>query len=248
MIYYFSGTGNSRHVAEVLGEKLGMSVVDLGERIRRGNMDDISDDTMIVVTPTYCYRMPRIVEDYVSGLRISAKSVYYVLTCGGSMGNAAHYAEALSKSIGVPYGDTFSVVMPENYIAMFKTPGVEESRTIIQKAEGKIDAIARAVEKGERKKVHPRWSDRLISAVNGIYYSLFVKAKPFYAKDNCIGCGECAKRCVLANVVMEEGRPIWLDRCTHCMACINYCPVEAVEYGKKTKGRFRYTFEKVEEK
>lgn len=42
--------------------------------------------------------------------------------------------------------------MPENYIAMFKTPGVEESRAIIQKAEGKIDAIARAVEKGERKK------------------------------------------------------------------------------------------------
>lgn len=151
MIYYFSGTGNSRHVAEVLGEKLGMSVVDLGERIRRGNMDDISDDTMIVVTPTYCYRMPRIVEDYVSGLQISAKSVYYVLTCGGSMGNAAHYAEALSKSIGVPYGDTFSVVMPENYIAMFKTPGVDESRAIIQKAEGKIDAIVRAVEKGERK-------------------------------------------------------------------------------------------------
>lgn len=245
MIYYFSGTGNSRHVAEVLGEKLDTDLVDLGERIRTGDMDDISDDTMIVVTPTYCYRIPRIVEDYLCGVFISAKKAYFVLTYGTTPGNAAHYAEKLSEKLGVPYGGTFSVAMPENYIAMFDAPGAEESREIIQKAEGKIDAIARAVEKGERKKVHPRWSDRLISAVNGIYYSLFVKAKPFYAKDNCIGCGECAKRCVLANVVMEEGRPIWPDRCTHCMACINYCPVEAVEYGKKTKGRFRYTFEKV---
>lgn len=36
MIYYFSGTGNSRHVAEVLGEKLDTGLVDLGERIRAG--------------------------------------------------------------------------------------------------------------------------------------------------------------------------------------------------------------------
>lgn len=248
MIYYFSGTGNSRHVAEVLGEKLETGLVDLGERIRAGNMDAISDDTMIVVTPTYCYRMPRIVEDYLSGVSISAKKAYLVLTYGTTPGNAAHYAEKLSEKLGVSYGGTFSVAMPENYIAMFDAPGAEESREIIQKAEKKIRDVARTIEKGENQKNSSPWTGKVLSSINGIYYSLFVKADKFYAKDNCIGCGECAKRCVLANVVMEEGRPTWLDRCTHCMACINYCPVEAIEYGKKSKGRFRYTFEKVKEK
>lgn len=245
MICYFSGTGNSRHVAEVLGEKLDRDLVDLGERIRTGNMDDISDDTVIVVTPTYCYRIPRIVEDYLSGLQISAKRVYFVLTCGSTIGNAAHYAEALSNKIAVPYGDTFSVLMPENYIAMFDTTSMEESRSIIAKSEGTMENIARAIKKGETRGVSTGLKDKLISSVNGIYYRLFVKADKFYAKDTCIGCGECERRCALANIVMEEGQPTWLDRCTHCMACINYCPVEAIEYGKKSEGRFRYTFEKV---
>ena len=246
MIYYFSGTGNSRHVAEVLGEKLDTDLVDLGERIRTGDMDDISDDTMIVVTPTYCYRIPRIVEDYLSGVSISAKKAYFVLTYGTTAGNAAHYAEKLSEKLGVPYGGTFSVAMPENYIAMFDAPGAEESREIIQKAEKKIRDVARTIEKGEDQKNSSPWTGKVLSSINGIYYSLFVKADKFYAKNNCIGCGECERRCALANVVMEEGRPTWLDRCTHCMACINYCPVEAIEYGKKTAGKFRYTFGKVD--
>ncbi|MDU1855461.1 MAG: flavodoxin, partial [Clostridium baratii] len=28
--------------------------------------------------------------------------------------------------------------------------------------------------------------------------------------------------------------------CTHCMACICGCPVQAIEYKNKTKGRNRY--------
>ena len=34
--------------------------------------------------------------------------------------------------------------------------------------------------------------------------------------------------------------------CTHCMACICYCPKEAIEYGKKSKGKPRYHFEALE--
>nr|WP_264291386.1 MULTISPECIES: hypothetical protein [unclassified Dorea] len=30
------------------------------------------------------------------------------------------------------------------------------------------------------------------------------------------------------------------DACTHCMACICYCPAEAIEYGKKSVGKPRY--------
>ena len=39
---------------------------------------------------------------------------------------------------------------------------------------------------------------------------------------------------------MEKGRPVWGNRCTHCMACLCGCPQEAVEYGKATVGKRRY--------
>ena len=41
-------------------------------------------------------------------------------------------------------------------------------------------------------------------------------------------------------------KPVWDKNCTHCMACICYCPVEAIEYGKKSVGKPRYHFEKLQ--
>ncbi|WP_420314690.1 4Fe-4S binding protein [Blautia massiliensis (ex Durand et al. 2017)] len=42
------------------------------------------------------------------------------------------------------------------------------------------------------------------------------------------------------NIVFENGKPIWGNQCTRCMACIGYCPTEAIEYGKKSIGKPRY--------
>ena len=65
-------------------------------------------------------------------------------------------------------------------------------------------------------------------------------AKPI---RDCIGCGQCAKRCPMNNVTIKDGKPVWGKVCTHCMACICYCPVGAIEYGKKSVGQPRYHFE-----
>ncbi|MFR7743510.1 MAG: hypothetical protein ACLU3I_09600 [Acutalibacteraceae bacterium] len=48
-----------------------------------------------------------------------------------------------------------------------------------------------------------------------------------------MGCGQCAKRCPMNNVTLKDGKPVWGKVCTHCMACICYCPVSAIEYGKR---------------
>lgn len=42
---------------------------------------------------------------------------------------------------------------------------------------------------------------------------------------------------------LQNGKPVWGQDCTHCMACICYCPAEAIEYGKMSLGKPRYLFE-----
>ena len=79
------------------------------------------------------------------------------------------------------------------------------------------------------------------SLVNKIYYPLIVKDKKFYAAATCNGCGLCEKKCPLGNITMTDGKPQWHGDCTHCMACIAYCPTEAIEYGSISKGKRRYT-------
>jgi ferredoxin len=44
---------------------------------------------------------------------------------------------------------------------------------------------------------------------------------------------------------MDNGKPVWKGKtCAHCMSCIQNCPAAAIEYGKKTKGKKHYYFEK----
>ena len=52
-----------------------------------------------------------------------------------------------------------------------------------------------------------------------------------------------SKNCPTNNIVIQNGKPVWGNNCTHCMACICRCPAEAIEYGKKSVGKPRYRFE-----
>lgn len=65
MIFCFSGTGNSRYVARRAAEALGETVLDLNERIRAGDTSPVeSGRRLVIVTPTYAWRIPRIVRDW----------------------------------------------------------------------------------------------------------------------------------------------------------------------------------------
>ena len=44
----------------------------------------------------------------------------------------------------------------------------------------------------------------------------------------------------MRNITLTDGKPKWGTACTHCMACICGCPVSAIEYGSKSRGKPRY--------
>ena len=73
-----------------------------------------------------------------------------------------------------------------------------------------------------------------------LFYKIFVTDKKFRVKDNCIGCSACAKLCPMANIRMNDRKPVWQGNCTQCQACIAVCPVDAIEFGRRAKGKRRY--------
>ena len=247
MVLYFTGTGNSRCIAKRIAEALGDELLSMNDRIKAGDTSSVtSNERMVIVTPTYAWRIPRVVREWLVKTDFPhAEQAWFVMTCGGEIGNAAVYNRALCREKQIPYMGTAQIVMPENYIAMFNVPQAEEARQIVARAEPDIDRAISAIQAGQ-KFAPPRGNlyDRFMSGpVNPIFYSCFVKAKAFTAGDACIGCGQCAKLCPTNNITLQNGKPIWGSRCTHCMACICYCPTEAIEYGKKSLGKPRYHFE-----
>lgn len=249
MIFCFSGTGNSRHIARRIAAALPDTVVDLNEKIQAHDHAPVQTGwDVIVVTPTYAWRIPRIVSDWLSETElIGAERIWFVMDCGGKIGNAAKYNRLLAGQKHLGYMGTAPIVMPENYIAMFAAPTTAAAEDIVKKAEPNIAKVTAHLKAGQPFPV-PRRNlyDRFMSGpVNPIFYRLFVKADAFRAKDTCIGCGQCVERCPMNNIRLEGGRPIWGKDCTHCMACIAYCPAGAIEYGKKSVGKPRYHFEQL---
>jgi len=62
----------------------------------------------------------------------------------------------------------------------------------------------------------------------------------FWFDDKCNACEICHKICPVGNIAMDAGKPIWNHRCTQCFACLQWCPQEAIQYGKKTPRYERY--------
>lgn len=245
MILYFTGTGNSEYVAKRIGKETGDIVLNLFEKLRKEDFSEInSKNPWVIVTPTYAWRIPNILREWLKRTNLSGNpNIYFVMTCGGSIGNAGKYLKSLCADKGMNYFGCFEVVMPENYIALFTTPSKDKALKIIAEAEKIIDKAAFAINKGERfPNISVTTADKLNSGVvNNIFYPLFVHAKKFYVTDACISCGKCVKVCPLNNIHIENSSPIWGKACTHCMACICGCPKEAIEYGRHSKGLVRYT-------
>jgi len=244
MILYFSGTGNSAYAARYLAADLHDEVLNLHEKTRNGDCTPMtSDRPWIIAAPIYCWQLPRLVRDWMLKTEFrGSRDIYFVMTCGSDMGNGEKYLRKLCAELGLNYMGAAEVVMPENYIAMFDAPDEKESAVIVKKAERTLNRALRYIREGKRlPKVKTGFKGRVCSSlVNAIYYPLIVKDKKFYAEDKCDGCGLCVQRCPLNNISIENGKPVWHGNCTHCMACICYCPVEAIEYGNISKGKRRY--------
>ena len=244
MVIYFSGTGNSRYCAQMIAHVLNDDLLDAAGYIKHGIAAElISGKPWVFVGPTYAWQMAHIFSDFIrTGTFNGNNEVYFVLTCGGDIGNAGEPLSTLAQEKGLKYMGTLEVPMPENYVAMFSVPSEEKSAEIIASAAPILENAVECIRKLQPFPIRKIGViDKVKSGpVNQGFYKFYVKADDFYVTDKCVSCGKCVDGCVLNNIQMESGKPVWGTSCTHCMACICGCPTEAIEYGKRSQGKRRY--------
>ena len=243
MIFYFSGTGNSKYVAECLEDEL---VINIADANKAGNYEySVNEDGKVgFVFPVYYSGLPKPVLDFVRNLKLvgEADYIYAVLTHGGGPGGAGTMLEKQLKKKGLSLQACFDVKMPSNYIMFGDLIPDEEIEERLKNAPALIAPVKEAIDKKEHKL--PDWSkmDRFLTSCMMFLCDKNMSAKKFYADEGCIGCGKCARNCPAGIIEMVDGKPMWTDnKCVRCMSCLS---CEHVQYGKATTTRRRYMFHK----
>ncbi|MBQ7121211.1 MAG: EFR1 family ferrodoxin [Clostridia bacterium] len=243
MIYYFSGTGNSKHAAEVIASAVNETPVDIVDAIKNGIHGSADDEITGFVFPVYFWGLPEIIKRFAAMPEVNTslgKYVFCVITCGADTGNAD---KMLSKKLGRSLDYSFSLKMPDNYVVMYDPCEKEKAQKYLRHADKELEIICKDILNRENaRKGSTNGSAK--SAFVSLLYDPFRKTKKFYADESCISCGLCAKICPDNAIEIKNGKPVWVkSKCQHCTACINRCPKASIQYGKGTQTRRRYNYE-----
>ncbi|MDD4311514.1 MAG: EFR1 family ferrodoxin [Eubacteriales bacterium] len=242
MIFYFSGTGNSKWVAEEIARRTGDEAQSIAGLVKDGPTVVYAgaDACIGVVFPIYAWGVPLIVERFCKSITLAGAYAFAVCTCGDEAGKAML---RLKKSFA--YQGAWSVKMPNNYIAGFDVDSPELERSKIAEAKKRLDTISNAVlAKSTVYDVCEGSGASIKTALVRPMFNTFARStKRFSVESSCNGCGLCARGCPIGAIQMQNEKPVWIRKhCTQCMACINRCPQRAIQMGEDTKNRGRYYF------
>ena len=249
MIFYFSGCGNSRHVAETIAAGLNDILTFIPEAARKGLYDyDMAEGERLgFVFPVYSWAPPKLVLDFVEKLQMEKpKYIYFVCTMGDECGLTEKIFRKAIKQKGWSLAACFSVQMPETYIGMpgFKLDTKEKAQLKIDRSDDNLNKnIPRLMNKEHFSEVLVgRFAWLKSRLVNPGFNKFATDDSKYLSTKACIHCGKCVETCPLQNITLEEGRPKWHGHCTMCMGCYHHCPVNAIQYGKSTAGKGQYFF------
>jgi len=242
-IFYFTGTGNSLKVAKDLAAELGgAELVQIAHKNRGLAGRTVHTGTVGFVFPVYYAGLPHMMAEFAQAIMVADTAyVFAVATYGGNPGIAyGQLFEILSKK-GIALSAAFGVHMPGNNQVLYSPRPEKEQQECFRSEQGVVATIARRVAAHETVPVPP-----VNAVVRFICQLMYGRLKPqhrdqhFHPDEKCNGCGICARICPADNITIEDNKPAWHQRCEYCLACMQWCPTQAIQYDKKTVRRGRY--------
>lgn len=264
MIFFFSGTGNTRWAAEQIAQATGERLLFIPDELKGTCHYELDDDERIgFCFPVHGWQPPHIVRQFIGKLSISLKKphsqpyVYAVCTCGDSIGRTIEMLQKELAPHALHIDSAFSLVMPESYVCLpfmyTDTPEREHQKIAQAKEElGQYLEMIRNRVKGETH-THRGLTPWTFSHVIGAYFNtqMITDRKFFVDADKCIHCGKCMEVCPTGDLDFRADEtdtdtplPHWRHdgSCTCCLACYHHCPVHAINYGQITRSRGQYYF------
>ncbi len=275
MIFYFSGTGNSKWAAKTLALETGDTLVSIPEVLNSDCTFTLEKDEHIgFIFPIHGWRVPSIVKDFLSKLSIKTKgedlsihkhTSFCLVTAGDSIGKAIERFQKMLNSVAVGNSmelkAVYSLIMPESYVGL---PGMDvdtkekeiEKKEIASKQLKEFSKMLRQLPYTDNQQV---WGWEQLKRgpipsffsgpVGAFFERILVTDKPFHViSRRCVKCGICANVCPVEDIKGGLGyEPEWQHngKCLTCFSCYHHCPHHAIEFGKRTRKKGQYFYNKL---
>jgi NAD-dependent dihydropyrimidine dehydrogenase PreA subunit len=265
-IYYFSGTGNSLHVAKEMQKRIpNTKLIPMAGLLPKEAIHTQSE-VVGFVFPVHMMTFPFPVKKFLKKLDVrSADYIFTVSVKGGTfILSDLHMAKILRRKgkkldcyydLKMPYNSPTGV-MPVRIPGMIHYPPAESAIAELEShLQKRLDEIKTAVINKEPNPEDdsPHGLRLLLKKIVSSLMAPFENSKEknkinYYADDTCTGCGICEKACLSKKIRLIDGIPVWQKQvqCFFCYACFAYCPVQAILVKKLyTEKQGRYVHPRV---
>lgn len=248
LIFYFSGTGNSKQISQWFAEfaaqkNIDCKILDIA-KTSVATIKQISRDTLIfIISPIHGFNFPKITLDFIRHFPKGTNNIVLMNTRAGVRigsvitpgltGVAFILSSFILKRKGYKIMGQIPFDMPSNWISLHPALREKSINFLHKKNYYRVKKHAEKIfsSKPDFLAYRDIIQDILISPISLAYYLIgrFAFAKSFYASFKCDNCGICVKQCPVNAIEIIKDRPFWTFKCESCMKCMNNCPKRAIE-------------------
>jgi len=242
---YFSGTGNSKHIAKMFCRNMNVPCHSIEDEIDFTQLIE-SVEVIGFCYPIYGSRLPRIMREFIERHKQALEHKKLIIFCtqmiplGDGTRNFTKYLRPTSAK--VIYAERF--LMPNNinnviFFPLYNDKAIKKSLT---NAEKKMKKVCENIKKDRtvRRGFDP--VSIMLGSLQGAMLPLIEKIgrKRVWINGDCSKCGLCISTCPMKNFANYNGTITTQNNCTLCFRCINKCPKKAISILRRGKVKKQY--------
>jgi ferredoxin len=246
VIFYFSGTGNSRHIAQLFCKNTGAQIHSIEEDVDFGALI-ARHDTLAFCYPVYASCVPRPMREFVlrhaDALRGKRTIIFCTQLLFSGDGARAMTAFLPDGAKNVTYAEHFN--MPNNIcnFPLFRVKNGEQNRRKLRRARRKMERVCADLENGViRRRGFGKFS-QILGKTQNLFWPAIEKRYASSARTDadCVRCGLCVRICPAGNLTLGGHGIEQHDNCVFCYRCVNACPQRAITvmFHKKPKRQYK---------